>query len=296
MFEVDNRFAAGRAVRDRRRGLALRLYERGSQGEGEQFRFVRGGREYVLFVTSSRTGKGNRTLVFHIDQGNLTDQFAGMLAVFARQWLMTELVESFKAYGRLMFGGQVDGVEVVFRTAAESSATSAELIAALMGLRKRYPTLLDEIYATLEAGRALNNNQFVELLRAMRELNLRRGSSYRAASDALPELIGALSGPFARRAPDFVGGAMNRTMWALAVLAAMSLWALPNGIGILFDLAGGRLTGHSLLDKTMSLFAGALSLAIVGATIYSVIVLLRLARRQQMLSYIRTGGRPLRAQ
>lgn len=296
MFEVDDRFAGGRAVRDRRRGLALRLYERGSQGEGEQFRFVRGGREYVLFVTSSRAGKGNRTLVFHIDQGNLTDQFAGMLAVFARQWLMTELVESFKAYGRLMFGGQVDGVEVMFRTAAESSATSAELIAALMGLRKRYPALLDEVYTTLEAGRALSNNQFVELLRAMRELNLRRGSSYRAASDALPDLIEALRGPFARRAPDFVGSAMNRTMWALAVLAAMSLWALPNGLGVLSGVARGELTGRSLLDEMVMLFAGALSLAIVGAAIYAVVVLVRLARRRQMLSYIRTGRRPLRAQ
>lgn len=296
MFEVDNRFAAGRAVRDRRRGLALRLYERGTGSEGEQFRFVRGGREYVLFVSSSRSGKGNRTLVFHIDQGNLTDQFAGMLAVFARQWLMAELVESFKAYGRLMFGGQVDGVEVVFRTAAESSATSAELIAALMGLRKRYPALLDEIYATLETGRSLSNNQFVELLRAMRELNLRRAGSYRAASDALPDLVAALSGPFARRAPDFVGSAMNRTMWALVVLTAMSLWALPNGIGTLFELAGGRLTGRSLLEEVVVLFAGALSLAIVGATIYSVIVLVRLARRQQMLTYIRTGNKPLRAQ
>jgi hypothetical protein len=296
MFEVDDRFSAGRAVRDRRRGLALRLYERGAGGEGEQFRFVRGGREYVLFVTSSRGGPGNRTLVFHIDQGNLTNQFAGMLAVFARQWLMAELVESFKAYGRLMFGGQVEGVEVMFRTAAESSATSAELIAALMGLRKRYPALLDELYQTLESGRPLNNTQFVELLRAMRELNLRRGGSYRAASDALPELIEALRGPFARRAPDFVGSAMNRAMWALAVLAAMSLWALPNGLGILFELARGQLTRRNMLDEMVELFAGAMSLAIVGAAIYAVVVMIRLARRQQMLSYIRTGNKPIRAQ
>lgn len=295
MFEVDDRFSAGRAVRDRRRGLALRLHERDGRGEGEQFRFVRGGREYVLFVSTSRTGSGRRTLVFHIDQGNLTDQFAGMLAVFARQWLMAELVESFKAYGRLVYGSQLDGVEVVFRTAADTSATSAELIAALMGLRRRYPALLDEVYATLEAGRPLSNNQFIELLRAMRELNLRRGQSYRAASDALPELVDALRGPFARRAPDFVGSAINRTMWALAVLSAMSLWALPNGLGILFELAGGKLTGRSVLDELITLFAGALSLAIVGAAIYALVVMLRLARRQQMLAYIRTGNKPIRA-
>lgn len=296
MFEVDDRFSGGRAVRDRRRGLALRLYERGLGGEGEQFRFVRGGREYVLFVTSSRSGPGNRTLMFHIDQGNLTNQFAGMLAVFARQWLMKELVESFKAYGRLMYGGQVDGVEVMFRTAADSSATSAELIAALMGLRKRYPALLDELYLTLETGRPISNTQFVELLRAMRELNLRRGSSYRAASDALPELIEALRGPFGRRAPDFVGSAMGRTMWALAVLAAMSLWALPNGLGVLLGVARGALIGRSLIDKLTMLLAGALSIAIVGAAVYATVVLARLARRRQMLSYIRSGNKALRAQ
>ena len=36
--------------------------------------------------------------------------------------------------------------------------------------------------------------------------------------------------------------------------------------------------------------------AIVGAAIYAVVVMIRLARRQQMLSYIRTGNKPIRAQ
>jgi isoprenylcysteine carboxyl methyltransferase (ICMT) family protein YpbQ len=36
-------------------------------------------------------------------------------------------------------------------------------------------------------------------------------------------------------------------------------------------------------------------IAIVGAAIYALVVMVRLAQRQQMLTYIRTGNRPVRA-
>jgi hypothetical protein len=64
----------------------------------------------------------------------------------------------------------------------------------------------------------------------------------------------------------------------------------------LFELAQGQLTRRNMLDEMVELFAGAMSLAIVGAAIYAVVVMIRLARRQQMLSYIRTGNKPIRAQ
>jgi hypothetical protein len=35
-------------------------------------------------------------------------------------------------------------------------------------------------------------------------------------------------------------------------------------------------------------------IAIVGAAIYALVVMVRLAQRQQMLTYIRTGNRPVR--
>jgi hypothetical protein len=64
---------------------------------------------------------------------------------------------------------------------------------------------------------------------------------------------------------------------------------VPNGLRVVFDIAGGQLQQETLVNILLDLMAGALSLSIGGAAIYSTIVLWRLARREQTLTYIRTG-------
>lgn len=299
MFEIDDRFAglggSIHAVRDDRRGLALRLKDRDARGEGDQYRFARHGREYVLFVNTSYS-RDKTSVTFTVEHGNLSDE-SGLLATLSRHWLIGELTGSFRAYAQLVLGCDPKFVEVNIREEGASTATLKELLAALVGLRKKDPKLLDEIYDTLEAGRPLTGDQFGALLKSVKALKLRSGAgAYAAASDVLPQIVLALKGPFSRTAPNFVRHAMNQTMATLVIVVALCWWAAPNGLRVLLDLFGGQLQRETMVTMMLNLMAGALSLTIVGAAIYTGAVMIRLARREQILNFIRTGkSRPVPA-
>jgi len=291
MFDIDQRFpdsmGSYHAVRDDVRGLALRLKERGPGGEGDQYRFVRHRREYVLFVTGG-ISRDRRYVVFTIEHGNLDDD-GGVLAAISRRFLVSDLHEAFFAYARLILRYEGDQVELNFR-APESIPTYKELITALTGLRRRNSKLLDQLYDALETDTPLTGDQFGELLATIKVLKIRKtGSAHAFASDLLPHVIEALRGPFGRKAPNFVRRAMDKIAITSVLIMAFIWWAVPNGLRVVFDIAGGQLQQETLVNILLDLMAGALSLSIGGAAIYSTIVLWRLARREQTLTYIRTG-------
>jgi len=170
------------------------------------------------------------------------------------------------------------------------------MIAALSGLRRKNPKLLDQLYDTLEADVPLSGDQFGELLATIKSLKLRKtGSAHGFASDLLPHIVMALRGPFSRKAPNFVRQAIERIAIASVLIIAAIWWAIPNGIRIVLDIAGGQLQRETLVNFLLDLMAGALSLSIGGAAIYSTIVIWRLTRREQTLTYIRTGQTAVRS-
>jgi hypothetical protein len=291
MFEVDERFpdslGSFHAVRDDVRGLGLRLKERGPGGEGDQYRFVRHRREHVLFVTGG-ISRDRRYVVFTIEHGDLDDD-GGVLAAISRRFLISDLHEAFLAYARLILRFEGEQIELNFR-APETVPTSKELVAALAGLRKRNSKFLDELYETIEANRPITGDQFGELLATIKVLKIRTsGSQHAFASDLLPYIVSALKGPFGRKAPNFVRRAMDKIAITSVLIIAFIWWAVPNGLRVIFDIAGGQLQRETLVNILLDLMAGALSLSIGGAAIYSTIVLWRLAKREQTLTYIRTG-------
>jgi hypothetical protein len=291
MFDIDHRFpdAMGsfHAVRDDVRGIALRLKERGPGGEGDQYRFVRHRREHVLFVTGG-ISRDRRYVVFTIEHGNLDDD-GGVLAAISRRFIISDLHEAFLAYARLILRYEGDQVEITFR-APESVPTYQELITALTGLRRRNSKLLDQLYDALETDTPLTGDQFGELLATIKVLKIRKtGSAHAFASDLLPHVVEALRGPFGRKAPNFVRLAMDKIAIASVLVIAFIWWAVPNGLRVIFDIAGGQLQQETLVNILLDLMAGALSLSIGGAAVYSTIVLWRLAKREQTLAYIRTG-------
>ena len=293
MFQIDERFASmggsTHAVRDDRRGVALRLKDRDARGEGDQYRFVRQGREYVLFV-STASSRDKTSVMFTVEHGNLTDERNGLLATLTRRWLIADLTESFRGYAELVLKRDPRLVEVNIRQDGASSSTLKELLAALVGLRRKNSNLLDEIYDTLESGRPISGDQFGALLKSVKALKLRKGGgAYAAASDVLPQIVIALKGPFSRTAPNFVRHAMNQTMATLVIVTGLCWWAAPNGLRVLLDLFGGQLQRETMLNMMLNLMAGALSLTIVGAAIYTAAVMIRLARRERILNFIRTG-------
>jgi hypothetical protein len=291
MFAIDERFpdlmGGVTAVRDDVRGLALRLKERGPGGEGDQYRFVRHGREYVLFV-SGGISRDRKSVVFTIEHGNLSDDRPGLLASLSRRFIVSDLGECFRAFARLVYRFDGDDIEINFRE-PETLPTYQEMVMALAGMRTRNPKLLDELYETLEADLPLSGDQFGALLRCIKALRLRKINAHAFASDMLPHVVMALKGPFARRAPNFVRQAMDRIAVTSVLVIAMIAWAVPNGIRVILDIVGGQLQKEALLDQVLDLMAGALALSIGGAAIYSTIVILRLGRREQILNYIRTG-------
>jgi len=297
MFDIDQRFpeesGGFHAVRDDVRGLALRLKARGPGGEGDQYRFVRHRREHVLFVTGG-ISRDRRAVVFTIEHGDLSDDNS-LLAAIGRRFLLGDLHDTFLAYARLILRFEGDQVEINFR-APESEPTYKEMIAALSGLRRKNPKLLDQLYDTLEADRPLSGDQFGELLATIKSLKLRKtGSAHGFASDLLPHIVMALRGPFSRKAPNFVRQAIERIAIASVLIIAAIWWAIPNGIRIVLDIAGGQLQRETLVNFLLDLMAGALSLSIGGAAIYSTIVIWRLTRREQTLTYIRTGQTAVRS-
>jgi hypothetical protein len=294
MFQVDERYVESsgriRGIRDDHRGLALRLQQTDMRGEGDEFRLWRRGREYVLFVTISHSRTDKSEVTFHIEHGNLADDTAGLLSTLSRQMMLADVVDSFRAYGTLILSREPNHVQVLVRSASESSATHKDLLAALVALRKRHPGLLDELYATFEAGRSLSNDQFSMLLNTLRSFNLRsRSAAYRTASDVLPHLIYALRGPFARRAPNFVRQAIRRTVGAFIAMLVLMAWAIPSSWQFVARVAAGQVGGQTQLDLLVDLFAGALSIALIATTVYTVAVMVRLSRRERVFNYIRTG-------
>ena len=291
MFEIDQRFPDGfgsyHAVRDDVRGLALRLKERGPGGEGDQYRFVRHRREHVLFVTGG-VSRDRRYAVFTIEHGDLDDD-GGVLAAISRRFLLSDLQEAFLAYAQLVLRFEGGQIELNFR-APELVPTSREVVAALEGLRRRDSKFLDELYDTIEANRPITGDQFGRLLAIIKVLKIRKtGSAHAFASDLLPYIVTALKGPFGRRAPNFVRRAMDKIAITSVLVMAFIWWAVPNGLRVIFDIAGGQLQQETLVNVLLDVMAGALSLSIGGAAIYSTIVLWRLTKREQTLTYIRTG-------
>ena len=293
MFEIDERYSerSGRAhaVKDARRGLSLRLHERDPRGEADQYRFSRRGREYVLFVRTAIIGHERMTISFEIEHGNLPEDHSGLLS-FANRWMLEEMVESFRAFGRLVMARTSEKVEVTIRRTDALEEPPRDLVNALVALRKQYPELLDDLYATFEAGRSLSNNQFATLLKALKSLNLRRtDKSARAAGELLPHVIVSLNGPFGRLAPNFVRAAITRAGAAFVVLAVAVFWAGPGSWRMLSDVAAGQLQRTRGLELMLELFAGATSIAVVGTAFYTIAILIRLIRRDKIFTYIRTG-------
>jgi hypothetical protein len=294
VFEIDDRYSerGGRAhaVKDARRGLGLRLHERGVRGEADQYRFGRRGREYVLFVRTEVIGAERMTISFRIEHGNLPDDQSGLRATMSRKWMLEELVECFQAFGRLILARRSEKVEVSILANEALSEPPRDLVNALVALRKQYPDLLEELYATFEAGRSLSNNQFAALLKALKALNLRRtDKSARPAGELLPHVVIALNGPFGRMAPNFVQHAMGRAAVAFVILAVAVFWAGPSGWRMLMDVGAGQLQRTRGLDLMLELFAGAMSLAVVGTAFYTIAILIRLIWRDKVLTYIRSG-------
>ena len=293
MFEIDERYSerGGRAhaVKDSRRGLGLRLHERDPRGEADQYRFYRRGREYVLFVRTAVIGHERMTISFEIEHGNLPEDHSGLLS-FNNKWMLEEMVESFRAFGRLIMARTSEKVEVSIRRTDMLEEPPRDLVNALVALRKQHPRLLEDLYATFEAGRSLSNNQFATLLNALKSLNLSRTDrSARAAGELLPHVVVSLNGPFGRRAPNFVRAAIARTGFALVVLVVAVFWAGPGSWHMLSDLAGGQLQRTRGFDLMLELFAGATSIAVVGTAFYTIAILIRLVWRDKVLTYIRTG-------
>ena len=293
MFEIDDRYSerGGRAhaVKDSRRGLGLRLHERDPRGEADQYRFSRRGREYVLFVRTTVLGAERMTISFAVEHGNLPADQSGLLS-FANKWMLEELVECFRAFGKLIMARRSEKIEVMIRPANETTEPPRDLIDALVAMRTQCPDLLDELYETFEAGRSLGNNQFAALLKALKGLNLRRkDKTARSPAELLPHVVISLNGPFGRMAPNFVGKAIGRTAIAFVVLSVMVIWAAPSGWRMLADVGAGQLQRTRGFDLMLELFAGAAALAVVGTAFYTIAVLIRLIRREKVLTFIRTG-------
>jgi hypothetical protein len=294
MFQLDEHYVESsgriRGIRDNRRGLALRLHQTDMRGEGDEYRLWRRGREYVLFVTVARARTGAPDLTFHIEHGNLAEDTSGLLSTLARQMMLADVVDSFRAYGTLILSHEPNHVQVFVRSASENAATYKDLLSALVALRKRHPALLEEVYATFEAGRTLSNNQFSVLLNTLRSLNLgSRSAAYRTASDVLPHLIYALRGPFGRHAPNLVRQAMHRTVWAFICVLVLLVWAIPSAWRFVAGVAAGQVRGQNQLDLLLEVFAGAFAIALIGTAFYTIVVMVRLARRERVFNYIRTG-------
>lgn len=294
MFEIDDRYSerGGRAhaVKDARRGLSLRLHERDPRGEADQYRFSRRGREYVLFVRTAVIGAERMTISFEIEHGNLPEDHSGLMGTMSRKWMLEELIECFRAFGKLILARRSEKVEVSIRPAETATEAPKDLVNALVALRTQYPDLLEELYATFEAGRALNNNQYAALLKALKSLNLRRTDrTARPPAELLPHVVISLNGPFGRTAPNFVGQAIGRTAIAFVVLSVMVFWAGPSAWRMLGDIGAGQLQRTRGLDLMLELFAGAMSLAVVGTAFYTIAILIRLMWREKVLTYIRTG-------
>jgi hypothetical protein len=294
MFRVDEHYVESsgriRGIRDDHRGLALRLQQTDMRGEGDEFRLWRRGREYVLFVTVAHSRTDKSELTFHIEHGNLADDTSGLLSTLSRQMMLADVVDSFRAYGTLILLHEPNHIQVLVRSASESSATYKDLLTALVTLRKRHPALLEELYATFEAGRSLSNNQFSMLLNTVRSFNLRsRTAAYRAASDVLPHVIYALRGPFGRRAPNLVRQAIRRAVFAFIAMLVLLVWAVPSTWQFVARVAAGQVGGQTQLDLLVDLFGGAFSIALIGTTFYTIAIMVRLSRRERVFNYIRTG-------